>query len=103
MPEKNLSTRSAYWDNVKGILIFLVVLGHYLIAYYNSEKLNLAGVIVAVIYTFHMPAFIFVSGFFSRSENSAKPKALIKLAVAYVIFNFSIMGFAFLFSGVRLS
>ena len=103
MSEKNPTQRSAYWDNAKGLLITLVVLGHYLYAYHNNEDLNLAGVIVGIIYVFHMPAFIFISGFFSRGENAQKPKILIKLAVAYVVFNFSMMGFSFLISGVKLS
>ncbi len=103
MPEKNPAQRSDYWDNAKGLLITLVVLGHYLYAYHNSKDLNLAGAIVGIIYVFHMPAFIFISGFFSRSENARKSETLIKLAVAYVIFNFSMMGFSFLLSGVKIS
>lgn len=82
------SGRVAYWDNVKGILIFLVVLGHYLWQYLGS---GLAGTILGIIYIFHMPAFILVSGFLSKSEHSRSKQSLGKLAVIYIIFNTAIM------------
>ena len=46
--------RSAYWDNLKGILIILVVLGHFFYAYRSDEMIEM---IVEVIYVFHMPVF----------------------------------------------
>ena len=55
--------RSPYWDNFKGFLIILVVMGHCMWAYRDS---HIAGYLVKLIYIFHMPAFIFVSGYLSR-------------------------------------
>ena len=54
--------RAALWDNVKFLLIMLVVVGHFADAYSKSSGL-LRGVTL-FIYAFHMPAFIFVSGLF---------------------------------------
>lgn len=57
--------RSAKWDNLKFVLIFLVVLGHMLFPFRNESYL-IKGLYV-FIYTFHMPLFIFVSGLFSKT------------------------------------
>ena len=60
--EKN---RNAYWDNLKAALIFCVVLGHFLLPV--SPKEPLVHTVFNWIYLFHMPAFVLVSGYFSRS------------------------------------
>ncbi|MCD8007526.1 MAG: acyltransferase family protein [Clostridiales bacterium] len=57
--------RLAKWDNLKALLIFLVVFAH-LFWRVNSVHPIMAGVFF-FIYLFHMPAFIFVSGLFSKS------------------------------------
>ena len=48
------------YDNVKAILIFLVVLGHMTTDYVSDS--HLIRWTTLWIYTFHMPAFIFLSG-----------------------------------------
>jgi len=50
-------------DNIRAFLIFLVVFGHFMEPLGNSGKLSY---INEVIYSFHMPAFLFVSGYFAR-------------------------------------
>lgn len=57
-------TRRYLWDNLKFVLIFCVVIGHY-IQYYTDDSANMRSLFV-FLYTFHMPAFIFVSGLFSK-------------------------------------
>lgn len=78
--------RNAFFDNARVILIFLVVFGH-MIQPFTSEY---AGVntLYLWIYTFHMPAFILLAGFFAKGSgntgyiwNLAK-----KLIVPYLIF-----------------
>lgn len=59
-----MQKRIALWDNLKLFLIFLVVLGHLIGGYYPDTPVF--GPIYLIIYTFHMPAFIFVSGLFSK-------------------------------------
>lgn len=57
--------RSAKWDNLKFVLIFMVVLGHILFPFRNES--NLVKGLYVFIYMFHMPLFIFVSGLFSKT------------------------------------
>lgn len=63
-------SRSGLFDNIKCLLIFLVVFGHML------EPQTGGGVnfIYLNIYSFHMPAFIFVSGWFSRGQHPEKDR-----------------------------
>lgn len=77
--------RSAYWDNIKGFLILFVVFGHVL---YKLQDVS-AGIdaFVDLIYMFHMPAFVFVSGFFGKSERSRSFNGIIRLVFLYFIFN----------------
>lgn len=88
--------RSYFWDNYKGIFIFLVVLGHYLYAYATELNGSLADQIFTFIYVFHMPAFIFCSGYLSKSERSAGKEALTKLLVYYLVFNTAMLVFDWL-------
>jgi len=76
-------------DNFKGILIFLVVFGHFLFEYSIYHKNSFINTIVKYIYIFHMPSFILCSGFLSKSENSRSFTILSKLILIYLIFNFS--------------
>ena len=77
--------RSAYWDNIKGFLILLVVFGHVLYKLQNmSPVINST---VDFIYLFHMPAFIFVSGYFGKSERSRSFESIIKLIFLFFVFN----------------
>ena len=75
--------RDYSFDNMKVLLIILVVFGHALEEFGTTGKL---GLIRAVIYSFHMPLFIFISGYFSKSD--AKPEKLLKTTVIpFIIFN----------------
>lgn len=76
--------RESYWDNVKGILIILVLVGHFIMA---QPQMN--GVWNA-IYFFHMPAFIFVSGYFSI-RSVLRTEKILKLILLFVCFNFILM------------
>lgn len=50
-------------DNIRGALIFLVVFCHLLVELPHGP---LVGVLYQVVYLFHMPAFVFVTGYFAR-------------------------------------
>lgn len=80
--------RVYYWDNIKGILISLVVMGHFLLDYLDF---GYARYIVSFIYFFHMPAFVFVSGYFSKNEDTRTNKSIAKIIIIYLIFNTAIM------------
>lgn len=76
--------RSIYIDNIKGLLIILVVLGHYLFDIKNKDIIN---IIIKIIYIFHMPMFVFITGYLSKNANSRSKKNLIKLFAYYLLFN----------------
>lgn len=78
--------RTAYFDNAKFILIFLVVFGHMIQPFVSqSQDLN---TLYTWIYTFHMPAFIFLSGFFAKGNGNIQYilKLAKKLVIPYIIF-----------------
>src|SRR5699024_53133 len=87
--------RNAYFDNAKVILIFLVVFGHLIQPFISaSSELN---TLYLWIYTFHMPAFIFLAGFFAKGSgnkeyiiNLAK-----KLLIPYIFFQLLYTGYYF--------
>ncbi len=60
------------WDNVKLFLIFLVIFGHILDL--EASPSRLMETINFWIYSFYMPAFIFVSGLFSKHYLTKRQK-----------------------------
>ncbi|WP_431028380.1 acyltransferase family protein [Lysinibacillus sp. LZ02] len=78
--------RTAYFDNAKAILIYLVVLGHLMSGYLNENQS--VDTLYLVMYLFHMPAFILIAGHFSRKVKSLDDiKKLVKtLVLPYIIF-----------------
>lgn len=74
----NPATERDYrFDNIKFILIVLVVCGHMM------ELFKGTSVPYKVIYSFHMPAFIFITGRFARFDAG---KVFKKLIMPYMIF-----------------
>lgn len=62
--ERDENGRVFFWDNLKLLLITLVVIGHF-VDYYTYSSLRMRQIFL-FIYTFHMPLFIFTSGHFSK-------------------------------------
>lgn len=78
-------SRDYLFDNYKVLLITLVVMGHFIEpCYQNNEFLY---TLKWLIVSFHMPAFIFVSGYFSKRE---VPFSVIahKLLIPYIAYEF---------------
>lgn len=68
--------RDHQFDNIRLILIFFVIFGH-LIEYFAA-----GGILYRWIYSFHMPVFIFVSGYFAKFD----PKKIVcNILVPYVL------------------
>lgn len=61
----SLKTRDPYFDNLKGILIYLVFAGHCLSLYKGDNPF--CSYLFHLIYAFHMPLFLYVSGYFSKN------------------------------------
>ncbi len=74
-----MKTREYQYDNIRFLLMALVVLGH---------LLEIAGefphreLLYALIYSFHMPAFLFLSGMFARFDRA---KWLFGMALPYLL------------------
>ncbi len=79
--------RDPFFDNAKFLLVVLVVIGHNWYPLISHTRAVKAAYLV--VYSFHMPAFILLSGYFSRSFE-ARPDQVRKLIktvlVPYLIF-----------------
>jgi len=75
--------RDYSFDNIKAILIFLVVLGHVLV---SGSKHELVSIVYKCIYLFHMPLFVFISGYFSKKAAKSFSYSIHSALVPYVIF-----------------
>lgn len=77
--------RDPFWDSLKFTLIFLVVYGHVLTIDYPAFSVNRS--IRDLIYLFHMPLFIFVSGRYSQILDKKKYlNRICRLIETYIVF-----------------
>lgn len=79
-------TRDYMFDNLRAVLILLVVWGHLLTSLksdYNSVR-----IIYIFVFFFHMPAMAFISGYFSKNLDKIRNNAFVTLLVPYLILNF---------------
>ena len=84
--------RNIKCDNLKGILIFLVVLAHLLYSFkYYNNSFNVF--ITYFIYTFHMPLFLIISGMFSQTKDK---KSLLNILLLFILLNLSYILFDYL-------
>ena len=67
--------REYKFDNLKILLILLVVLGHIIEPFYKLNTLYL------IIYAFHMPVFVYISGYFAKGNK----KSIIKPIIIYLV------------------
>lgn len=77
--------RDYLFDNMRAVLIILVVWGHLLtsmIYEYDSIK-----TIYYFVFFFHMPAMTFISGYFSKNLEKARSKAFESILMPYLILN----------------
>lgn len=81
------SQRDPHIDNVKGILIFLVVLGHAVNPFIETNRAY--KVVFDFAYAFHMPLFIFIAGMFTRPGrfSEALKKNAAELLFPFVLFH----------------
>lgn len=75
-------------DNAKGVLILLVVLGHFLESVQGWSDSLLRGPLT-LIYMFHMPAFVFLAGITAKTDSLGRRIA--NLAVILVLFQVAYM------------
>lgn len=75
-------TRDFWLDHAKGVLIILVVFGHFFGEYSAIEGNIIINNLYTIIYFFHMPLFILLTGYF---YNPNRPNRVISLFVIYLI------------------
>ena len=61
-----MEKRNCLFDNLKCLLIFLVVYGHFIENFQSIYASESTRIVYQFIYLFHMPGFVFVSGYFAR-------------------------------------
>ncbi|MGL1900911.1 MAG: acyltransferase family protein [Fibrobacterales bacterium] len=97
-----MNYRSIYYDNVKALLILLVVVGHFIEPYRGVYSHSTA--LYAFIYLFHVPLFAYVSGRFSKFDYSTKSvrKVIVYLIVPYFLLQLGFSVFNNWMSGSEL-
>ena len=76
------SGRINKFDNLKGLAIFLIVLGHLTL----FRKYDSIGFIRDFVFLFHLPVFFFVAGYFSKIGPDEPIKAFKRLFIPYMLF-----------------
>lgn len=90
-------TRIAKWDNLKFLLIFLVVFGH--LGRQVSSLSPLMEGIIFFIYLFHMPLFVFLSGYFSKGTVARRDYSqVLSYLLLYLFLKFSLFAIRAFFS-----
>ena len=84
---KPAKSRDPFFDNAKYLAIVLVAMGHAWQPLTSDSRA--AEALYMVVYAFHMPAFIVISGYFSRSFDMRKDRLqrlVTGVAVPYILF-----------------
>ena len=80
--------RDAFWDVVKGVTILIVIFGHQLQnssgAAGDVSNVFMDDVLFKSIYSFHMPLFMLISGYFFyyTAKKNIKPKKSLRIRLA---------------------
>ncbi|MDT2603678.1 acyltransferase family protein [Enterococcus dongliensis] len=86
-----MQRRDAYFDNAKLFLMILVVFGHFLQPFIDNDPLY--NDLYYFIFTFHMPAFILISGYFAKSGPKPIMSLVKKLLLPYIFFQILYSGY----------
>ncbi|WP_433891783.1 acyltransferase family protein [Streptomyces sp. CA-111067] len=99
-------SRDPYFDNAKLLAVVLVVCGHFwepLLPYTGERGVT---ALYLLTYAFHMPAFIVMSGYFSRSF-AAQPRQMRRLVtgvlVPFLFWNTLLTGYTDLLNGQHVT
>ena len=94
-----MSERIQQLDYLKGIFILLMVLFHLAPVYENYRVLQTA------IYTFHMSAFLIISGYLANIEKDVPIfcRGMLRLVVPYVVFEIFHLVLVYLFGNIMHS
>lgn len=79
------TNRNYLFDNIKAILIFSVVLAHFLRASSTFEQATFGGELYITSFSFIMQGFFFISGFFSKDPEKCRKGAFKSFLFPYLI------------------
>lgn len=82
MKKENSNSRVFLWDNIKFILILLMVVGHFADVF--TSKSDFFKSVYFFIYIFHMPLFIFITGLF-HNEKNIKEKVVYYITIGFFL------------------
>ncbi len=91
------NARDAWLDNIKAVLVTFVVTGHFIAS--GVSRIPEFAILSNFIYSFHMPAFLFVSGYLMkrRIQERAYAKIAKTVILPYCVSQIFIFVFAALF------
>jgi len=92
-----IKERDSFFDNLKGILMILVLIGHF--GGDNTRSNIYLQTIEVFIYLFHMPLFVFVSGYFSKNLEKNNKNSFKNIFLLYVVFQILWGVWTFIFHG----
>jgi fucose 4-O-acetylase-like acetyltransferase len=101
-PERSASRRDPYYDNAKMLLVTLVVVGHTWTLLPDSFVQNW---FYDFLYLWHVPAFVLVTGYLSRSFTWSRAhlsRLATTVAVPYVVFEAVLAAFRVVVGGEEL-
>jgi fucose 4-O-acetylase-like acetyltransferase len=73
------------YDNIKAILITLMVFGHFMILNLRDSGGELYQMLWMGIYSFHMPAFFFISGLLESKRAKSGSRSTVNLFIYYLL------------------
>ena len=91
-----MAKRNYAFDNLKGILIYLVLLGHLTFSFSHANT-EFGLKLTSFIYFFHMPLFLSISGYFSKKK--IKKETMIQLLLLFLFMNVSYTIYDYLVTG----
>ncbi len=101
-PERSASRRDPYYDNAKMLLVTLVVVGHSWTLLPDSFAQHW---LYDFLYLWHVPAFVLVTGYLSRSFTWSRAhlsRLVTTVAVPYVVFEGALAAFRVVVGGEEL-
>lgn len=96
-----IKERTPLFDNIKAVMLILVVMGHTLDPFIEQQD-SLFRYIMQYIYLFHMPMFAFVTGYFTKNAEKAREGAVKKILIPYIVAQCAYMLVALLFISLGL-
>src|SRR5665648_1200917 len=77
--------RDYLFDNMKAILVFFVVLSHYISTSATFDIRTFGGLIYIISFSFIMQGFLFVAGYFSKNVEKCRNTAFKTFLLPYLV------------------